>query len=901
VVTLEKQDTNTTPPDPVDSSRILLAVSDDSNPNGTWYYTSMDSKLTINNSDSWADYPGFAVDEEAVYVTANMLAFGGGNTGQRLWIVAKEPFYSGGTATSNVYDPSTLAALPGYRTTQPAHMFGDAPGDLGTFLVQAAREYTDGTDALAVIRVDDPLGSPTFSNIFISLGDVHDSTVAWPGAPQLGTTTTIQSGNMANSALHAVWRDDALWATNMVVPPSGPDKGQTTAHWYKIDTSDLNAPTLADQGNVGGEDIVSGAHTYWPTIAVDDWGNMAMGFALSSSKNYAGAYYTGRRPFDAPGTVRKPGVLKAGEDYYVRTFGTGSNRWGDYAGLSVDPSDEVTFWAYNEYALPRGTAGSTGEDGRWGTAFGSFSFVKSARPDAVDLVPASDTGFKNNDNITNLDNSAANKKLQFSVTGTVSGAKVTVYGSYGTALGSAVATGSTTLVTTSGNSDLPDGPKVITARQTEPGKLLSNDSPGLSVNIDTAAPTGTVPDLDLASDTGKSNSDNITRGVTPTFTGTASDPVGNFKSGVWKVEVISSDGKMGMDKTAPFYSVTLPTLNEGTRSVRAKVYDVAGNSFTSGPLAVSVDRTAPTGTVPDLYAGSDTGMSNSDNITQGVNPQFDGSASDPSGAYKSGVWKVEVISTDGKTATDQTFPFYSATLATLNEGVWNVSAKVYDVAGNVFSTAVLSVTVDRTAAAVASLTPSPGAVLGSIANVLATFTEDVATVNATTFKLFKNGVQVPVAVSYNPATRTATFTPSATLTNGDYVVRLYDALADKAGNSLDGEYPGSAPGFPSGNGLAGGNFEATFTVGPSAARLGQAAKTRLRNLGLAGEIRTGTSAGAKGDLGPILITNTASETFAGFLPQTDSHEDGQAAALPVAKQPRAPHRDESRRQPHFTP
>jgi hypothetical protein len=46
----------------------------------------------------------------------------------------------------------------------------------------------------------------------------------------------------------------------------------------------------------------------------------------------------------------------------------------------------------------------------------------------------------NSDRITNLDNSTPSKTLQFLVTGTVSGATVTIYAG-GTAIGSTVASG----------------------------------------------------------------------------------------------------------------------------------------------------------------------------------------------------------------------------------------------------------------------------------------------------------------------------------------------------------------------------------------------------------------------------------------------------------------------------
>jgi hypothetical protein len=65
VVTLEVVDNGAN--ELTNVSSIFVAVSDDSNPNGTWYFTSIDAKEDISSNDHWADYPGFAVGENAVY------------------------------------------------------------------------------------------------------------------------------------------------------------------------------------------------------------------------------------------------------------------------------------------------------------------------------------------------------------------------------------------------------------------------------------------------------------------------------------------------------------------------------------------------------------------------------------------------------------------------------------------------------------------------------------------------------------------------------------------------------------------------------------------------------------------------------------------------------------------
>jgi len=118
----------------------------------------------------------------------------------------------------------------------------------------------------------------------------------------------------------------------------------------------------------------------------------------------------------------------------------------------------------------------------------------TAAATAVDLKAASDTGTSSTDDLTNLDNSDSGKELQFDVTGTISGATVTLYKG-DDEIGTAVASGTTTTVTTNGAYDLADGQNAVTARQTQTGKLESPSSASLTITVDTAAPTADVADV----------------------------------------------------------------------------------------------------------------------------------------------------------------------------------------------------------------------------------------------------------------------------------------------------------------------------------------------------------------------------------------------------------------------
>lgn len=416
VLTLEK--TDTADGDASDTSRIFLAVSDDSDPNGSWHFKAIDSLVTVGGTDHWADYPGLAADEEALYITSNIFSFGDRVWGGiRLWIVDKGlgsgGFYDGGALSYTLHDFYDEAGIPELAsTTMPAQIYGTPPAGVGTWLLSYSGLSSGDDEFLAVIRVDDPLGTPDFSEQTVAMGDIDDLSVdPLPDAPQQDTGTTVEVND--RRLLHAVWRDHSLWATTTIAPSSGDDAGQTTAHWLEVDTSTLSDLSLLQQGNVGGEDVATGAYTFFPSLAVDKFGNMVIGFALSAPTLYPGAYYTGRQAGDPAGTLQPVETLAAGVDYYVRTFGGSRNRWGDYSSVWLDPSDELTFWLYNEYAMTRGTDLGDGELGRWATRLGSVILNSS---DQASIAFDSDT-YNAGDTITVtvVDQNAAEQDLTVSV------------------------------------------------------------------------------------------------------------------------------------------------------------------------------------------------------------------------------------------------------------------------------------------------------------------------------------------------------------------------------------------------------------------------------------------------------------------------------------------------------
>src|SRR5690606_3538151 len=99
-----------------------------------------------------------------------------------------------------------------------------------------------------------------------------------------------------------------------------------------------------------------------------------------------------------------------------------------------------------------------------------------------------------------------------------------------------------------------------------------------------------TPDLAASSDTGTSNTDNITNDTTPTFTGTAE--AGST------VTLYDTDGTTVLGTgtaTGGSWSITASALGEGSNSITAKATDVAGNvSTASSGINVIIDTTSPT-------------------------------------------------------------------------------------------------------------------------------------------------------------------------------------------------------------------------------------------------------------------------------------------------------------------
>ena len=139
--------------------------------------------------------------------------------------------------------------------------------------------------------------------------------------------------------------------------------GIAGARWYEIRRTG-GTYSLYQQGTYAPGD---GVHRWMGSIAQDKKGDMALGYSVvNGSTVYPGIRYTGRLAGDPLGQ------MTLGEGTIINGSGvqtTTNSRWGDYTDMTVDPSDDCTFWYVNEYYPTSGTP----DDGRpWHTRIASF-------------------------------------------------------------------------------------------------------------------------------------------------------------------------------------------------------------------------------------------------------------------------------------------------------------------------------------------------------------------------------------------------------------------------------------------------------------------------------------------------------------------------------------------------
>jgi hypothetical protein len=304
------------------------------------------------------DFPKFGVWPDAYYGSYNIFANSGATfIGAEACAYDRTAMLAGGTAKSVCFQKTIndFALLP-------ADLDGNTPPPAG-----ATNPYVE-------------LATTNSLNLFqfhVDFANTNNSTFTGPVALAIAPFTQLcASGTRAciaepspgekldgkgdrvnyRNAYRNFGDHEALVLTHVV------DKGAGIAaeRWYEV-RSPRSGATVFQQGTVAN----AGSVSFWlGSIAQDKLGDIALGYNLASATTtFPSVQYVGRVPTDPKGRMEGAKSVVKGTGAQTAT----SNRWGDYASMSIDPADDCTFWASNEYIKTTGSF-------NWKTRIVKFKF-----------------------------------------------------------------------------------------------------------------------------------------------------------------------------------------------------------------------------------------------------------------------------------------------------------------------------------------------------------------------------------------------------------------------------------------------------------------------------------------------------------------------------------------------
>ncbi len=352
-----------------DNFHQCIAVSATADPTGDWYLYDFLTSTTMMN-----DYPKFGVWPDGYYMTVNQFAgdnFAWGGAG--VAVFQRDAMLKGQPALMIYIDLGE--ETQDYGGILPSDLDGPPPpeGSPNYFVEWDDSSWLkDSQDTVRIWEFHTDWANPantTFGadgsyapNFMIPTSDVDPNLCNYNLSciPQPGTTIGLDalSDRLMYRLQYRNFGDYQTLLTNHTVDVDGNDLAGV--HWFELRNEGAGWDLFQD-GVFAPED---GENRWMASLAMDDSGNIGLGYSVSSSETYPSIRYTGRLADDPSG------LMAQGETSII--IGSGyqehpASRWGDYSMMAVDPLDGCTFWYTQEYIEFSGRA-------LWQTRVASFKF-----------------------------------------------------------------------------------------------------------------------------------------------------------------------------------------------------------------------------------------------------------------------------------------------------------------------------------------------------------------------------------------------------------------------------------------------------------------------------------------------------------------------------------------------
>jgi len=343
-----------------------VAVSRTSDPTGAWCSYQFQSHTT-----KFTDYAKFGVwpSQNAYMMTSPQYYRAASFSGIGVWALERNQLLSCGSAHIVYQDMASIA--PSLPRMLPADVDGTRLPPAGAAAPLMTMNWNGSglapnTLQLWNARVDWSNASINVTHVGDMQTAAYDSNLCNYARSCLGQPgTTAKVDALSDRLMYRLAYRNFGTHQAMVVNHTV-DVGNDLAgiRWYQLSNTH-GGWSIAQQGTYAPDNT----NRFMGSAAMDWKGDMAIGYSVTdATATNPSIRYAGRLATDPAGQLPQgEGTLVNGTGVQTQS----SSHWGDYSMMSVDPTDDCTFWYSQEYYSNTG-------DMNWRTRIGSFRFPQCA-------------------------------------------------------------------------------------------------------------------------------------------------------------------------------------------------------------------------------------------------------------------------------------------------------------------------------------------------------------------------------------------------------------------------------------------------------------------------------------------------------------------------------------------
>jgi hypothetical protein len=319
---------------------MLFAVSQTNDPTGAWHRYSFDVA-------DMPDYEKIGIWSDGYYMGTNNSGAGKND----IYVFERSKMLNGLTAQmvgfDNAWRPTTI---DGFMCVPPVDNDGaSAPsGSPGLFITINDDAIAGGSDQLWIYELAVNWTTPassTFNRVQQLSVPAFDSNFGanWDNIKQPGTNKELDA--IPQVVMNAPqYRNFGSYQTLVCCHTVDVDNtDHAGVRWYELRKT-TGAWTLRQSGTYAPD-----ANSRWMgSIRLNGQNEIGLGYSISSKTVYPGIRYTGQ---SAAAYAAGAGTLDLAEQTIITgaNVQTTYNRWGDYSAISIDPTDDKTFWYASQY------------------------------------------------------------------------------------------------------------------------------------------------------------------------------------------------------------------------------------------------------------------------------------------------------------------------------------------------------------------------------------------------------------------------------------------------------------------------------------------------------------------------------------------------------------------------